>query len=744
VYRLAQELRLTGWVQNDAQGVRLEVEGAPEALHAFGVRLRGELPPRASLEEIRETRCAPEGDSVFEIHTSAAGGPATAVVLADTAPCAACLHEMAEPRDRRYRYPFINCTNCGPRFTIVTALPYDRPHTTMNGFDMCGACRAEYEDPLDRRFHAQPIACPACGPTVRLFDADDVTRARGEDALAPTAELVRGGGILAFKGVGGFLLLCDAASDEAVRRLRARKARESKPLAVLVADVAAARALGEVSPEAATLLSSAEAPIVLLPRRAGAPLADAVAPGVATIGVMLPSSPLHTLLLEAIGRPVVATSGNRSDEPICTDDGEARVRLSGIADRFLGHDRPIARHVDDSVETTVGSVRLPVRRARGRAPLPIRLAAAVPPILAVGGHLKNTIALGFGERVFLSQHIGDLDTVEARAAFEAVIGDFLAMYPVTPTVLAHDLHPDYASTRWVDGLRNSSAARWQALAGVPRVAVQHHHAHLAACLAENGHAGPALGAVWDGTGHGGDGTTWGGEFLRGDARGVRRVAHLRPFSLPGGDAAVHEPRRVAVALLWEARGEAALGALPAGTFTRAEGRVLRRMLETGFQAPRTTSMGRLFDGVAALLGIAAYASHEGQAAMALEAHCDDAVGEAYALPLVADGDGTLVLDWQPLLEELLADRDRGTDARRLAARFHDTLVEALVAVAQHVAEPVVALSGGCFLNRRLLARALQRLDEEGFRVLRHQEVPPGDGGISLGQVAVAAAAQEGD
>ena len=743
VYRLARDLQLGGWVRNDAQGVRIEVEGAPAALRSFCLRLRRDLPPRAHLEEMQDTPCAAEGQTEFEIHASDTQGPPTAVVLADGAPCADCLRELHDPTDRRYRYPFLNCTNCGPRFTIVTALPYDRPNTTMCGFDLCADCRAEYEDPLDRRFHAQPIACPACGPTLRLFDADDRTRARGSDALSPAADVIRQGGVLALKGLGGFLLICDAADEDAVSRLRRRKARAGKPLAVMVADLADAQALCEVSPEAAARLTGPEAPIVLLPRRSASALAPAVAPGVDALGVMLPSSPLHVLLLDELGGPVVATSGNRAEEPICIDDAEARQRLAGIADAFLGHDRPIARHVDDSVEAVSGDIRVPVRRARGQAPLPVRLASAVPPLLAVGGHLKNTIGLAVGRRVFLSQHIGDLDTVQARAAFESVIADFLAMYRVSPTVIAHDLHPDYASTRWVAALEHRREAPWQALAGVPRLAVQHHHAHLAACLAENHHPGRALGAVWDGTGYGGDGTIWGGEFLLGDARGVRRVAHLRPFRLPGADAAVQEPRRAAAALLWSWLGEAAFEALPAGSFTTEEARILGRMLETGFQAPRTTSMGRLFDGVAALLGIATHASYEGQAAMALEACCEGLLEAAEAMPLVVQPDGTLELDWQPLLEGLLAGRDRGIAPGLLAARFHATLVETLVAVARHIGEPVVALSGGCFLNRRLLARALQRLGSEGFQVLCHQEVPSGDGGICLGQVAVAAALQEG-
>jgi hydrogenase maturation protein HypF len=744
VYRTARDLGLTGWVRNDARGVRIEVEGAPEALGLFSLRLRRDGPVRAVLDEVDETTRTPEGDDSFEIRPSEQAGSPTAVVLADGAPCEDCLREMRDPADRRYQYPFINCTNCGPRFTIVTALPYDRPHTTMAGFRMCPACLSEYEDPLDRRFHAQPNACSACGPTVRLFDAADTTCAVGSAAVCAAAEVIRGGGILAFKGLGGFLLLCDARDEGAVQRLRTRKQREAKPLAVLVNDVAGARALCRVSPDAAARLTSPEAPILLLPRRADAALAPSVAPDIDTLGVMLPSSPLHHLLMAELDGPVIATSGNRSDEPICIEDNESRARLGTIADAFLGHDRPIARHVDDSVETIAAGAPTPVRRARGRAPLPIRLARPAPSILAVGGHLKNTVALSIERRVFLSQHIGDLDTVEARAAFERVIADFLEMYRARPAALAHDLHPDYASRHWVEGLARRTEPRWRELAELPRIAVQHHHAHLAACLAEHGHAGAALGVTWDGTGYGSDGSIWGGEFLLGDARHVRRVAHLRPFRLPGADAAVQEPRRVAAALLWSLEGAAAFDALPPSTFSPEERSVFTRLLETGFQAPLTTSMGRLFDGVAALLGGPPRVAYEGQAAMALEALCDPAEQGSYEMPLVEQADGTLQLDWRPLLVALRADTRRGVGAGTMAMRFHHTLVEALVAVAQRIAEPTVALSGGCFLNRWLLTGACRRLGEEGFHVLHHRDVPPGDGGISLGQVAVAAAALEGD
>jgi hydrogenase maturation protein HypF len=613
----------------------------------------------------------------------------------------------------------------------------------MAGFTMCADCAREYADPLDRRFHAQPNACPACGPRVVLWSVEGGTVADGDAALGAAAALLREGRVLAVKGVGGFHLLVDGTSDHAVTGLRQRKGREEKPLAVMVRDLDAARAIVEVTPAAAALLASPAAPIVLLPRRPAARLSPHVAPGNPRVGVMLPYTPLHHLLLREFRFPVVATSGNRSEEPICTDEREALGRLDGIADAFLVHDRPIARHVDDSVVSLEGDEVHPIRRARGLAPLPVRRPDGGPVVLAVGGHLKNVVALAVRDRVVLSQHIGDLETPQAREAFERVIADLLDMYGVVPDVVAHDLHPDYASTRWLDDvLRGPAAPAWRArgLATAPRVAVQHHHAHLAAVLAEHGAPGPALGVTWDGTGHGTDGTVWGGEFLVGDASAVRRVASLRPFRLPGGDAAVREPRRSAVALLAATRGERAFDALPADAFAATEREALARMLGTGLQAPVTTSAGRLFDGVAALLGLRLRSEFEGQAAMQVEFAADVSEHGAYPLPLVP-GEGRLLLDWEPTLAALLSDRDAGVPVPVVAARFHAALASGIVAAAKAAGEPRVALSGGCFQNRLLREQVRRGLASAGFEVLVHREVPCNDGGIALGQVAVAGAAR---
>jgi len=790
VYRLAVEHELTGWVSNDPQGVSLEVEGTAEQVEAFRRRLPEEAPPLAVIHAVEVELLEPLGGgsgpatATFAIRASATEGAKTAVVLPDAATCPACLDEVLDPANRRHGYPFTNCTHCGPRYTIVRGLPYDRPSTTMAGFRMCPACRSEYQDPLDRRFHAQPNACPECGPRVELWDRRGrVVMPAGESAavIRLAAGAVRSGAVLALKGLGGFQLLVDATDSGAVATLRERKRRDAKPFALMVRDLDQARSLCRVSDAEAALLSSVQAPIVLIRRhayrRSQPPLvAEGVAPGNPWLGLMLPTTPLHHLLLREIGRPVVATSGNLTDEPIATDELDAVERLGALADLFLVHDRPIARHADDSVARVVRGEARVLRRARGYAPMPVLLpidgnrsdrggAGDLPTVLAVGAHLKNTVALAIAGRVYVSQHLGDMETPRALDAFERVVADFLDLYDASPVVVAHDLHPDYATTRVALRL----AAEIEARTGRPvvRVAVQHHHAHLAACLAENGRFGRdcrALGVIWDGTGFGTDRTVWGGELLVGDAASFRRVARLRPFRLPGGDAAVKEPRRSALALLVETLGPAALerdDLAPVASFSAAERRLLGRMLETGTRAPVTTSAGRLFDGVAALTGLAptgagaaGRVSFEGQAALALELAADRAAAEtlsgdsppadAYPLPVVETGAAEVAweLDWRPLVEAILADlgsSGRGSDAGAIGVRFHGALIRAIVEVARRVGEPVVALSGGCFQNRLLTEWGAAALERAGFEVLLHRQVPPNDGGISFGQVAVACA-----
>ena len=743
VYRLAHELGLTGWVINDSRGVFIEAEGSRPVLESFLTRLQDEKPPLAVLLSVASDWLEPEGFAEFTIRHSEESGTKSVVMLPDVATCDNCLAEVLDPEDRRCAYPFTNCTNCGPRFTIIRALPYDRPNTTMRGFKMCPECSGEYEEPLDRRFHAQPNACPVCGPQLELWDREGRVMAQGEEALTRAAESLGRGEIVAVKGLGGFHLMVDARDNDAITRLRQRKGRYEKPLALMARDLEQVRSLCEVSPECELILTSAEAPIVLIPRLHETPLAEQVAPGNPRLGVMLPYTPLHHLLLGEIDFPVVATSGNLSDEPICIDNQEALQRLGGIADLFLVHDRPIQRHVDDSVLHLMEGEVQPIRRARGLAPMPLVLPEPAPVILAVGGHLKNVVALSVGDKAFLSQHIGDMETPQAFEAFEAVIHDFLDIYEAEPVAVAHDLHPDYFSTRWALDTVAGAETGWKSLlAGKPTVEVQHHHAHLASCMAEHHIEGRALGVTWDGTGYGTDGTVWGGEFLLGDTRDFTRVAHLRPFSLPGGDAAVKEPRRVALALLWEMWGEAALEreelppvqAIPSG-----DRRLLGSMLDKGVRSPRTTSAGRLFDAVAALLDVRQSVSFEGQAAMALEFIAAETEHGTYPIDVrpVSDGSEMLELDWQPLIEAIIEDSQQGVDAGIIAARFHNALVEAIVAVAQEVGEPRVALTGGCFQNRLLTERAARCLRESGLDVLVHRQVPANDGGISLGQIAVA-------
>ena len=744
VHRLAMQSMLAGWVGNDVRGVTLVLEGPREALERFLARLRSELPPLARIDGMVTRYDVAHGERGFEIRASDARGGKSALLPPEAATCAACRAEIADPLARRFRYPFTNCTHCGPRFSIIRALPYDRPNTTMAGFAMCPECAREYDDPADRRFHAQPNACPRCGPRLAWWDASGRELARDHDALLAAAQALAHGAIVAMKGVGGFHLMADARDVAAVARLRERKRRVGKPFALLVRDVDAARALCEVSGAAAAALAGVTAPIVLMPRRADAPVAAGVAPGLATLGVMIASNPLHHLLTAECRFPLVATSGNLTDEPIAIDEREALSRLAGIADAFLVHDRPIERHVDDGVAWEIDGAMAPLRRARGLAPLPVTLAAPAPCVLAVGAHLKATVALSIGRRVFVSQHIGDLETRQAMDAFERVIADFVRLYDAAPVAIAHDSHPDLASTQWARravGLEPGDGTPPAWARGARLIAVQHHHAHLAACLAEHHVEGRALGVIWDGTGYGDDGTIWGGEFLLGDAAGFERVAHLAPFRLPGGDAAIREPRRSALALCatlddaTRAHAERPLASLRA-----AERAVLERMIASGLNAPFTTSAGRLFDGLAALTGLHPLASYEGEAAIAFEAIADRDERGAYPLPLTPATPGAArMLDWRPMVDALRGDVAAGAGRGAIAARAHAGLAAGVVAVAEEVGERRVALSGGCFQNRLLTELTTRALRERGFEVLLHRQVPPNDGGISLGQVAVAAA-----
>jgi hydrogenase maturation protein HypF len=795
VFRLAEELILAGWVNNSPQGVFIEVEGPRAALETFLLRLETEKPVRSFIQSLEFSWLDGVGFKKFEIRESETGGGKTALVMPDIATCPDCLREIFDPANRRHRYPFTNCTNCGPRFSIIKALPYDRANTSMAPFVMCPQCQAEYDDPRNRRFHAQPNACPVCGPRLKLWQSGAgvppapgrrdawATLSRDHDPLLAAAKAIRKGDIVAVKSLGGFHLMVDARNDDAVKRLRERKHREEKPFALMFPSLESVKAVCEVSPLEERSLRSPEAPIVLLRRRRQSQIsnlksqiAEGVAPGNPNLGAMLPSNPLHHLLMAELGFPVVATSGNLSDEPICTDEREALERLGGIADVFLVHNRPIVRHVDDSIVRVMLDREMVLRRARGYAPLPVLLKSTVhspqsKAVLAVGAHLKNAVALSIGNQVFISQHIGDLETEPANNAFRRVIADFEKLYDAKPEIIAADLHPDYLSTKFAKefGVPPSGGASSEpakagtpnSQAGSPRlVGVQHHIAHVLSCMAENEIGPPALGVSWDGTGYGLDGTIWGGEFFQIADSKVERIAHLRLFRLPGGDKAVREPRRAAIGLLYELFGEAAFEMKhlpPFQDVTAVELSALKGMLRCKLNSPQTSSMGRLFDAVASLISLRQQMRHEGQAAMELEFALDGIeTDECYELQVAAREEtrptttpnsalrsprSALILDWAPMIEAILSDVQNSVAIGRISAKFHNALAETVVAAAKRAGERRVVLSGGCFQNRYLTERTVRWLQAEGFQPYWHQRVPPNDGGIALGQIVAALRAQ---
>ena len=728
VYHLATELDLKGFVLNGPAGVEVEVEGNVGALKEFLRRLEAEKPPLAQLESVESRLLPPKDYADFQIRDSADKGNKTVLILPDLAVCPDCLKDILDPQNRRFQYPFTNCTHCGPRFSIIEQLPYDRPHTSMRGFPLCPECRREYMDPTDRRFHAQPNACPLCGPQLELWDKAGKMLSTRQAALEAAVAALQSGLILALKGLGGFQLLCDARDEGAVTTLRNRKRREAKPLAVMFPGLGALKAACQVGEAEEKLLFSPEAPIVLLKKKENPEidLAESVAPGNPQLGAFLPYTPLHHLLLAKLGFPVVATSGNFSDEPIVTGGAEALERLDGIADFFLTHNRPIVRPVDDSVARVIAGEVQVLRRARGYAPLPVTLAGPGPTILALGGFLKNTVALAKDSRVFISQHLGDLGTLPSLEAFERSIVDLPKLYEAQPEAVACDLHPDYPSTRKAQDLN------------LPVIAVQHHVAHVFSVLAENHLEGPALGAAWDGTGWGEDHTIWGGEFFKVGKESVERFAALRPFPLVGGDKAAKESRRSALGILYELyRDEAFNLELPTmEAFVPQELSILGKML-TFPERTLTSSMGRLFDAVSSLTGLCQKSRFEGEAAMALEfALGGEGTGEAYPFPLIFR-DGLHLLDWEPLVHLLLEDIKQQVPLSVISWRFHNALVEGLLKVATKAGEEQVALSGGCFQNRRLTESAITHLKAAGFQPYWQKQVPPNDGGLSLGQAAYA-------
>jgi hydrogenase maturation protein HypF len=747
VYRLAVGLGLHGWVRNSAVGVTIEVEGPESALRAMRVRLESEPPAGCHLGSVEAVWLDAVGYADgFAIRDSETGEEGQVWVRPDVATCGACVAEILDPTNRRHGYAFTNCTHCGPRYSIIESVPYDRARTSMRRFAMCQECQSEYDDPADRRFHAQPNACPRCGPQLAFWNVHGRVMEVKEAAMAMAVALLTSGEVLALKGLGGFQLLVDARSETAVRRLRARKQREEKPLALLFPRLEAVKQVCEVSAAEARLLQAPEAPIVLLRRRLGVRmrLAESIAPGNPCLGVMLPYTPLHHLLLAAVGGPVVATSGNTSNEPICIDEREAVERLQGIADGYLVHDRPIVRQVDDSIVQVVANREMVLRRARGYAPLPVHVQpismakTATQAVLAVGGQLKNAVALGIGNEVFLSQHIGDLENVLSLQVFRRACDDLPRLLKVIPRLAMTDMHPEYLSSKEAFRL------------GLPCHGVQHHYAHLLACMAENDLEGPLLGIVWDGTGWGPDNTIWGGESLEATLHGYRRFAALHPFPLPGGESAVREPRRAAIGLLWELHGTQAFDLLdlpPLIAFEQADLAILQTALARGLNSPRTSSMGRLFDAVAGLSGLRQRMTFEGQAAMELEWAFDpDDTGDAYPLHVSPTPSHSMNpalarashlpewwIDWRPLLCRVIEDVRSGSAIGSISARFHRCLAKLVVELATRRGLEQVVLTGGCFQNRVLLEASIQALRSSGFRAYWPQRVPTNDGGLAMGQ-----------
>ncbi len=745
IYKLATELELNGWVNNSSDGVVIELEGNQNVLEEFLGRIRKEKPPRASIHSMEYFFLEYYGYSRFKILESDQKGDKTAWISPDMATCPDCLKEISDPQNRRYLYPFTNCTNCGPRFTIVESLPYDRANTTMKNFIMCPDCQNEYQDPRNRRFHAEVNACPACGPHLELWNEQGEILSAHHEALLQAAAYIKEGKIVALKGLGGFQLIVDAGNNGAVERLRQRKYREEKPFALMFPDFDAVQKSCRVSSTEKELLVSPQSPIVLLHRQRSSDdsfIAPSVAPRNPYLGVMLPYTPLHHILMKELGFPIVATSGNFSDEPMCICEKEALTRLRGIADVFLVHNRPIARHMDDSVMRIMMDRPLVMRRARGYAPLPVCVKEETPAILAVGGHLKNTVALSVKNHIFVSQHIGDLEAGPSFSAFEKTIEDFQNLYETRVGHIVCDRHPEYLSTKYA---KEKGAACLQ---------VQHHHAHIVSCMAENEITENVLGVAWDGSGYGADGTIWGGEFLISNLSSFHRAGHFLPFKLPGGEKAIKEPRRSALGALYEIYGEKVFEMdklLPIGAFSSSELRVVAKMLKENINSPATSSAGRIFDAAASLIGLCQKTNFEGQAAMGLEYLIDERTltNRRYSFevthpvsyePPAGDDDvrPPSVIDWRPMICEIIEDIRSGVAQSWVCVKFHNTLAEIIVAMARRVKKKHVVLSGGCFQNKYLTEQAIARLREEEFFPVWHQRVSPNDGGLALGQLVIAA------
>jgi hydrogenase maturation protein HypF len=740
VYQLVTRHGLKGWVCNTSEDVRIDIEGEQAAIDRFLVELESTAPPLASIESILTTIEEPVGYERFEILRSVAEEGKYQLVSPDVATCPACLQEVFSPDDRRYRYPFTNCTNCGPRFTIIEDIPYDRPKTTMHHFTMCPECQQEYDNPLDRRFHAQPNACPRCGPSLELVD--DRGRAVGaEDMLSETGRLLREGSIVAIKGLGGFLLACDATNEKVVKLLRERKKRPSKPFAVMLTSLEEVEEHCEVSEAEKELLTFHQCPIVLLRWKPGSTVTTAVAPGLRHLGVMLPYTPIHHILMRETGLPLVMTSGNLSEEPIASDNKEALRRLGGIADYFLMHNRDIYSRYDDSVAIVEREELQLVRRARGYAPYPIHLPFRAKQVLACGAELKNTFCLTREDHAFLSQHIGDMENLETLEHFENTIELYERLFRVQPDIIACDMHPEYLSTKHAKELAAESP-------GLSLVPVQHHHAHIVSCMVDNGLDEPVIGVAFDGTGYGTDGCIWGGEFLLVDYHGFERLGQFQYVPLPGGAAAIKRPYRMAIGYILSTLGRGALQSnLPLIQYVgNQEINIIEKQVSRGINSPLTSSCGRLFDAVSALIGVRGQVDYEAQAAIELEAIADENEGGHYPFDIVRQ-DGIEIVQFGRLFEAIIEDLDKGCTPEVISARFHNTMSRVVVEMCQRLAGRTgikrIALSGGVFQNRLLLRLTVAALEETGLSVFTHRQVPANDGGISLGQAVVANFTAEG-
>lgn len=729
IFRLANELNLKGFVLNSSKGIFIEVEGQTDKLKEFIIRIEKEKPPISIIQSFEYSFLDAVGYDEFIIKKSEKDEEITALILPDIATCQDCLRELFDPKDRRYLYPFINCTNCGPRFTIIEMLPYDRPLTSMKNFQMCSHCKEEYHNPLDRRFHAQPIACPVCGPQIELWDANGRIIALKQNAINQTCALIKSGKIIAIKGLGGFHLVVDATNDEAIIQLRKRKQREEKPFALMFPDLNMIKNYCEVSELEERLLKSSEAPIVLLKKKdnlSETNLSKFIAPGNPYLGIMLPYTPLHHILMNILKKPVVATSGNLSEEPICIDEYDALKRLKGIADFFLVHNRPILRHCDDSIVRIIKGREFIIRRARGYAPLPFLIDGANgiddENIIAVGGHLKNTISIKKKNQVFISQHIGDLSTFESFNAFKKTINDFKSLYELNKVIYVGDLHPDYLSTKYLKEQKNEYRL------------IQHHLAHVAACKLENQLKGEALGVSWDGTGFGYDGKIWGSEFFYIDDENYAHLGQFKKFSLPSGEKAIREPKRTLAGVLFEIFGDHILNNnLLLKKFSHTELKLIVDLIKKKINSPDCVSAGRLFDAVSSLIGIADYSNFEGQAAMKLEWAISESTNDHYEFEFIKEN--KVIIDWSRIISGLIDDLEKGKSQSELSGKFHNTLTEIIVEFAKKFNLKKVLLSGGCFQNIYLLNRTIDRLKEESFQPYWHQRIPTNDGGISFGQIA---------